>query len=282
MDVKPCIGCGRSIPDFARVCEYCGYREEVQPRLPSLEVSSDDIPGPPPASAAFDFSADDALEPAQAPVTVESAPEPVPAGSRRRDFTMITLAVVIGGVVTLALLMSRAVPSAEVAAVPVAAPPVKAIVPAASAHTRGWTTANSAVWTGAGSHSVAFELQAENTVPIWMRSVRPMLVVRCESGNIEAFVFTASAARIEPQTNAHTVRFSFDGSADVTEHWADSEEHDALFAPDGASFARRVAGARVMRFGFTPHNAMPVTAEFQVGGLAELIAASPRGCGSPK
>lgn len=195
---------------------------------------------------------------------------------------MITLAGVVGGAFTLALLMARAVPSSEVAAAPVNSAPVKPAVAAASAHTSGWTTANSAVWAGHEKNSAAFELQAENTVSIWMRTVRPMLVVRCVSGGIEAFVFTASAARIEPQTEEHTVRFSFDGGSDVTARWPDSEEHDALFAPDGASFARRIAGARVMRFGFTPHNAPPVTAQFHVAGLAGLIEPAARECGWQK
>ena len=312
MDVKPCVGCGREIPDFARVCEHCGHRE-VDQRQPSLELSFDEAPDAASEPDAFHFSVEKASEPARPeafkfsldsfpesarseafefslensseparPVATEDTPAPVPVRSRRRELTMITAAVVIGGAFTFAVLLARAAPSTETGAAPVAAPPVKAAVPAASTHTPGWTTGNSAVWAGHERNSAAFELQAENTVPIWMRSVRPMLVVRCVSGSVEAFVFTASAARIEPQTNDHTVRFSFDGGADVTEPWADSEEHDALFAPDGASFARRVVAARVLRFGFTPHNAAPVTAEFQVAGLAELIATSARECGWQK
>ena len=295
MDVKPCVGCSRDIPDFARVCEYCGHRE-ADPRQPSLDLSFDDAHGAAPEPEAFEFSLDSTSEAARPEAfefsldktsepdlsfAIETTAAPVPARSRRRELTMITGAVAIGGAFTFAVLLARAAPSTGDAAAAVAAAPVKSAIPA-SEHTRGWTTGNSAVWAGQERNSAAFELQAENTVPIWMRNVRPMLVVRCVSGSMEAFVFTASAAKIEPQTNDHTVRFSFDGSEDVTEPWADSEEHDALFAPDGAAFARRVAGARVLRFGFTPHNAAPVTAEFQVAGLAELIATSARECGWQK
>lgn len=283
MDATLCAGCGRDIPDFARVCEHCGHRLAEQLRLPALDGFALELPleeasHPGPEPAAFELCLDKALEPPAAPLATGDIPAPV-GRSRRRELMMITLAGVVGGAFTLALLMARAAPSLEVAAAPVVDAAGRPAGPTAPAHTPGWTTANSAVWVGHEKHSAAFELQAENTVSIWMRTVRPTLVVRCASGRIEAFVFTASATKIEPQTDEHTVRFSFDGGADVTERWPDSEEHDALFAPDGASLARRIAGARVMRFGFTPHNAAPVTAQFHVAGLAGLIEPTARECG---
>jgi hypothetical protein len=66
---------------------------------------------------------------------------------------------------------------------------------------------------------------------------------------------------------------------DVTERWADSDEHDALFAPDGAGFAQRLQRARTLRFGYTPHNALPVVAQFQVSGLSDLIGPVAKECG---
>jgi hypothetical protein len=66
---------------------------------------------------------------------------------------------------------------------------------------------------------------------------------------------------------------------DVTERWADSDEHDALFAPDGAGFAQRLQRARTLRFGYTPHNALPVVVHFQVSGLSDLIGPVAKECG---
>lgn len=191
------------------------------------------------------------------------------------------LAVLGAGVATLAVLAARGEPAAGVVATPasVVAPP-RARPPAAMM-TRsgpGWT-ANDARWVGNARKSVAFELPAHNKVSVWMREVQPLLVVRCIPGGTDVFVYTGSAAMIEPQTEDHTVRFAFDDEQDVRELWPDSAEHDALFAPDGAAFARRLMDVTTFRFGFTPHNAAPVTAHFQVSGLRDRLEPAAKACG---
>src|SRR5688572_16299993 len=212
-------------------------------------------------------------------------PEPERPRSRHREIVFVTLAAAISGIVTLAWLLARTAPSPEVTVAAAAGATASAIPPparpagVASPRSYHWTSANSAVWAGDRRNAVAFELEAENSVGVWMRTVRPALIVRCSGGAIEAFVFTASAARLEAQTDDHTVQVSFDAASQVTDRWRDSEEHDALFAPDGGAFVRQLLGARVMRFGFTPHNASPVTAEFNVAGLSAILAPAARQCG---
>ena len=95
---------------------------------------------------------------------------------------------------------------------------------------------------------------------------------------MEAFVVTDTAAQIEPKTEAHTVTLQFDGEAPSSERWPDSAEHDALFAPDAAAFAARVAAANELKFGFIPHNSSPVTARFHVAGLASLLEPAGKHC----
>ncbi|HUR41541.1 MAG TPA: hypothetical protein VM240_10280, partial [Verrucomicrobiae bacterium] len=99
-------------------------------------------------------------------------------------------AITIGA---LAFLSNRGVPSTRVAAAqPAAAAPTRAAVPvvrAAAARTQAWSSERRAYWTGNQRHSVAFELAADNSVPIWLSQVRPLLVVRCMSKKTEAFVF---------------------------------------------------------------------------------------------
>ena len=125
-------------------------------------------------------------------------------------------------------------------------------------------------------------MPAENTVPIWLNQVRPLLVVRCISNRTEVFVFTGSALKIEPDTEDHTVTYRFDDESERSERWPDSAEHDALFAPDGTVIAQRVLGAQTLRFGYTPHNAAPVVAQFSVSGLRELIEPVAKDCGWKK
>jgi hypothetical protein len=203
----------------------------------------------------------------------------------RRELLVILIAVVSLGLIALAMLSARG-PSSEVAAARVEAPlrkPSSAPVPPpASAVSSKWNSENRADWVGNQRNAAAFELPAENTVPIWLNRVRPLLVVRCVSKSTEVLVWTGSAITMEPQTEDHTVTFQLDDEPALTERWADSAEHDALFAPAGVAFAGRLIGARTMRFGYTPHNAAPVVAHFQLSGLGELVEAFAKECGWKK
>lgn len=194
----------------------------------------------------------------------------------------IALAMVGGAVVTFALLTAGGGPSTEAAPAPVraaaTAPMPAPVVALLESGGPGWT-ANPERWTGNARRSLAVEVPSVNKVSVWMRDVRPLLVVRCLQGRADAFVFTDSAVTIEAHTEDHTVRYGIDNEPEMRELWPDSTEHDALFAPDGAAFARRLMAARTLRFGFTPHNAAPVTAHFRVSGLREQLAPAARACG---
>jgi hypothetical protein len=151
--------------------------------------------------------------------------------------------------------------------------------PASTPLTPKWNQVTAGRWTGGDRKSVAFELQANNKIHIWTRDVTPVLVVRCRGGQVEPFVYTQSAARMEPQDGDHTVRVAFDDGPEVSERWPDSDEHDALFARDSAAFTHQLASAQTLRFGFEPHNAGPAVTQFDVSGLNELLAAAAKPCG---
>lgn len=136
-----------------------------------------------------------------------------------------------------------------------------------------WTSERSG-----GDNAVTFELRAENYVLVWRKRVRPVLGVRCLSGNTDVYVLTDWAASIEPEADRHAVRIGFDSEARSDERWLDSTDYQALFAPDGVALARRIASARTMRFGFTPYNAAPVVAEFDVRGFDALVGSVGRSC----
>ena len=202
------------------------------------------------------------------------------AGFGMREVLLVGLALLGGGLITFALLMGRGVPATHAAAA--ATPPASDSVPREAkpaASTGHWSAARRSLWLGERRKGVAFDVNAEETAAAWMKTVRPILVVRCTGGTIEAFVVTDTAAQIEPRTDAHTVRIGFDDQPPVMERWPDSAEHDALFAPDAAAFATRLASARMLHFGFTPHNAPSVTARFNVSGLAPLLAPAIKDCG---
>ena len=252
--MKHCASCGRDIPESATVCEPCEKWAAEHVAAPSSPVTP-----------------------------LAAAPAKRVNG---REFLIIGLALAAGGILTFGLLSTRGVPATGVSAAQseVLKTP-RAVVPAlqpASVATQAWSSERRAYWTANQRNSVAFELPAENTVTIWLSQVRPLLIVRCLSKKTEAFVFTGSALKIEPQTEDHTVSFRFDDEQETTVRWPDSSEHDALFSPEPRAFAERVMRARTLRFGYTPHNAAPVEAHFQVGGLAELFEPVAKDCGWKK
>ncbi len=270
--LKQCSSCAREIPDSATVCDSCRQWAVAVAAVPATPETPDTVPE----------SSDSPATPAVAaasPASPEGKPGPA---ANRRNLTIVLCAAGGVGVFMLALLSAGggssspaadAASNAATAAAPVTAPPLE------SSTTQKWNAGNSAYWVGNRRQGVAFELPAENTVQVWMRSVRPTLVVRCMARSTQVFVVTDSAMKIEPETEDHTVTFSIDDEPAVTERWPDSDDHDALFAPAGHAFAQRLMRARTFRFGFTPHNVDAVVAQFNVGGLIPLIEPAARECG---
>ena len=217
--------------------------------------------------------------PAEESPRAEEKPE---SNTSRRDLLLTVLALGGTAAMMFALLVLRGEPSSAAGAATGPTPPVaSAHAPATAppAVHAAWSAANREHYVGSKRKGVAFELPADNRISVWTRTVQPALVVRCIAGRVDAFVVTDSAAKIEAGTDDHTVAYSFDGAPDTTERWPDSSEHDALFAPEGSQFAMRIAAARTMRFGFTPHNAAAATTTFQVDGLASLMESSAKECG---
>jgi hypothetical protein len=202
----------------------------------------------------------------------------VPAG-RNRQILLAVVFFAVGGALTLSLL--RASSPAVAVNDSTATRPAAAPQSAASIAGPTWNIANRE-WLANPRKGVAFELRSVNKVAVWNAQAQPTLVVRCELNRLVTFVYTESQMQMEAQDENHTVRIRFDDEPEITERWADSSDHDALFAPDGVAFARRLMGARVLRFGFSPHNAPRALAEFHVSGLRELIEPAARQCGWTK
>ena len=225
-------------------------------------------------------------EPAAAPphsTPVAGAPAgAAPGGDRARGgLVLATLAAGVFGAVLVMLMLGRPAAPAAAPDPEVDAPSGAAVGPDATPVSAGvskWSRANQQRWVSNHRKSVAFELPAENTVAVWMDRVRPALVVRCLAKGIDVFVVTDTAAAIEAKDDDHTVQLGFDDEAFEEERWPDSVHHDALFAPDGVAFARRLARTRTLRFGFTPHNAAPVTAAFDLTGVADVVETVSKTC----
>lgn len=265
--MKRCPTCGRELHESATACDACeAWAASLVATAPVEETPAS--PGPQPVAA---------VQPAAPPDAAEHL-------ARRREMTLVAVGVAGAALVTFALLFARGVPASNVsaAAATAAARPAAAPAPVAPAATQTWSTDNQMHWLGANRRGAAFELPAENIVKTWFGPIRPTLVVRCIGRTTQAFVYTGSPLRIEPNAEGKTVSVSMDGQPATTERWPDSDDHDALFAPDGAAFAQHLLQIQTLRVGYSPHNASDVVAEFRVSGLDALIGSHPKECGWAK
>jgi Type VI secretion system VasI, EvfG, VC_A0118 len=255
-----CSTCGREIPDSTTICDECSRWAAESVGAPPSKAVAAVVHEPPPVAAA--------------------APATVRASAGRRKALVIALAVLGCGVMAFPMLMRRGTSAVAPAPDVRTSPPVSASPATVRPSSIGpkWNPDNRAYWLGTQRRGAAFEVLADNVVSTWQGPSRPTLVVRCMSRKLETFVFTQSAMKIEPQPGK-MVTVSFDEEPARTERWLDSDDHDALFAPDGVAFVQRVARARSLAFGYTPHNSPSVVARFQVNGLHELIVPAAKECG---
>jgi type VI secretion system protein VasI len=128
------------------------------------------------------------------------------------------------------------------------------------------------------SRTVVLSLTADASVPVWLKSVTPMLVLRCKERILDTYVVTNTAAMVE-SSDYRTVRLRFDGATAERQGWPESNDHSALFAPEPEVFLDRLRKTSKLIFQFEPFNAAPVIVGFHTGGLnsriSQLLAACP-------
>ena len=158
-------------------------------------------------------------------------------------------------------------------------PTAPAPVVAESGPAPTWTGPRNATWANDGSKTITFELQAVRDIQAWASRVRPVLVVGCLSRATNTFVVLGTSAKFEDDDFRRTIRVQWDDGPETVQQWEISNSAHELFAPDGVAFVRQLATANRLRFGFTPFNAQPVTAEFAVQGFDRLASLVANTCG---
>lgn len=230
-------------------------------------------------------SAQGQVEPTPTPQQAPTNPPPAePPHSATPLILTVVVAVLVGaGGLTFTMVNSRA-NAASVVSAGRSTASTNAPTQPATAQAQGWpagphwSQAGTYRWVANHRRSAAYELESRELVPVWTTNVRPTLVVRCLAKKTDVFVYIETAARIESDEN-HTVGLAFDGDKQMVERWPDSEEHDALFAPDSGALATRLATAHHLAFTFTPHNAQPVTVNFDLTGADGVVASVRKTCG---
>lgn len=122
------------------------------------------------------------------------------------------------------------------------------------------------------SKGVTYAVAAHAEVEVWLRSHRPTLLVRCRENETDVFMTTGGAATVESgDLEGHTVRVRYDDGQAQNQRWTESTSNDSLFAPNAIAMARRIATAQTVRIGWTPFNASPVVATFDVRGFERHV-----------
>ena len=130
------------------------------------------------------------------------------------------------------------------------------------------------------SKGVTFFLEGENEIVGWLARKTPGLVVRCKEKKTDLYMVTGMAARVESgDLEGHTVRVRLDDAPAQRQTWNQSTDNEALFAPNAVTLARALAKAKMLRLEFTPFNASPVIATFDVSGFDQHIGQVAAACG---
>jgi len=130
-----------------------------------------------------------------------------------------------------------------------------------------------------GSKTVVLFLSADAPIKIWLGEETPELVVRCKESKTDAYVVTGSAAQPESGSyGTYSVRIRLDDRPARSQRWSESTDNTGLFSSDPVAFAKELSAARRLRFEFTPFNASPAVAEFDLQGLRDVLPEVAEAC----
>jgi hypothetical protein len=130
------------------------------------------------------------------------------------------------------------------------------------------------------SRTVTLWLTANSRVQGWLKSNTPTLGIRCMEHKTSVCVHTGMSANPElGHYNQATVRIRIDNGTPYSEFWDEATNDEALFAPQPIALARRIAGAKIVRFSFTPFRSKAATTEFNVAGLRNHLPELAKACG---
>jgi hypothetical protein len=125
------------------------------------------------------------------------------------------------------------------------------------------------------SRTVYISREATNPIKTWLSSETPVLTIVC-SAKPAVYVDIKTSASIEgfDSDNTHLVRVRLDNGKPSVQHWRDSLDKRALFAPDARGLEKRMAASKQMPLEFTPFNTpSQQTASFALEGLEPMLKA---------
>jgi hypothetical protein len=120
------------------------------------------------------------------------------------------------------------------------------------------------------SPTVFLWVRAERPVAGWLEELRPILAVRCKEGSLDVYMKTGTSFSVDrcgDDLDKHGVRIRLDKGKASSQCWNESTSGDALFSPSGRTMTLNIAASETVLIEFTPFNASPVVARFDVSGF---------------
>lgn len=128
--------------------------------------------------------------------------------------------------------------------------------------------------------TIIIGISAESPIQAWLSTPTPKLIIRCKEKSTDVFVNTGTAAQPEyGNYDSATVRLKLDDDTPYKEEWNESTDKEALFAPRAVNLARKLVKAKKFLFEFTPHNANPQIAKFDLNGIEKYLPEVANTCG---
>ncbi len=141
---------------------------------------------------------------------------------------------------------------------------------------REWTFAES-VSPMDGTKTQSLRLEAvDSELPAYASGT---LMIRCKAGKSDLYVVTGRPAAVEYGLDTNTVRIRLDDRKPLTQHWWESDDHEALFAPDPVPLAQQIAEAHTMLFEFTPFQETKKLIRFDLEDLKRQVEKVAVPCG---
>lgn len=123
-------------------------------------------------------------------------------------------------------------------------------------------------------------LEAETSVNAWLDNPIPALVIRCENRQYDVYIFADSQLESTLDDEVFTrVRYGDNSPVNLT--MSESTTGEAMFFPDGETAVRNLLPVNRLVVGYTPFNANPVEAVFDLTGIEEAIQPLFDACGRP-
>lgn len=123
-----------------------------------------------------------------------------------------------------------------------------------------------------GRPKVVLRRDADEELRLGYRHQKPTLLIRCQDGQTDLFVYTGVPAQSSyGEIDQTTVRIRVDSAQPERQKWGEATSNEAIFAPHAIALARRLASASRLYVEFTPFESGPETIAFSLEGLKDKL-----------